>query len=102
MLDDVRTSFGTFLPKKYDDVLYGIERRVEDFSQISYENQEQLQLLKYHDGQEYKDHQDGLTSPNGGRRIATVLMFLHEPEKGGRPRSRRENPSPRWRSGCGA
>ena len=83
VLDDVRTSFGTFLPKKYDDVLYGIERRVEDFSQISYENQEQLQLLKYHDGQEYKDHQDGLTSPNGGRRIATVLMFLHEPEKGG-------------------
>ena len=83
VLDDVRTSFGTFLPKKYDDVLYGIERRVEDFSQISYENQEQLQLLKYHDGQEYKDHQDGLTSPNGGRRIATVLIFLHEPEKGG-------------------
>ena len=83
VLDDVRTSYGTFIPKKYDDVLYGIERRVEDFSQISYENQEQLQLLKYRDGQEYKDHQDGLTSPNGGRRIATVLMFLHEPDKGG-------------------
>ena len=83
VLDDVRTSFGTFLPKKFDDVLDRVERRVEDFSQISYDNQEQLQLLKYHDGQEYKDHQDGLTSPNGGKRIATVLMFLHEPEQGG-------------------
>ena len=26
---------------------------------------------------------DGLVSPNGGRRIATVLMFLHEPDVGG-------------------
>ena len=38
---------------------------------LPYENQEQLQLLRYRDGQEYKDHNDGLTSPeNGGKRVA--------------------------------
>ena len=83
LTNDVRTSFGMFLPKAYDDVVSRIERRVEAFSGLSYDNQEQLQLLRYMNGQQYKDHLDGLASPNGGRRIATVLMFLHEPEEGG-------------------
>ena len=83
LTDDVRTSHGTFIPKEYDDIVYSVEKRVEQFSQISYENQEQLQLLRYFVGQQYKDHMDGLFSENGGKRIATVLMFLHEPDKGG-------------------
>lgn len=82
-IDDIRTSYGMFLPKAYDDITSSVERRVEAFSRIPYENQEQLQLLRYVDGQQYKDHMDGLVSPNGGRRIATVLMFLHEPDLGG-------------------
>ena len=62
-----------------------VERRVATYAGLPYENQEQLQLLRYRDGQEYKDHNDGLTSPeNGGKRVATVLMFLHEPTKGRR------------------
>jgi hypothetical protein len=100
--------------------------RVAQYSQISYDNQEQLQLLRrgpvlrrprhcicisyhgstmfpearavlyistinvlfgpvlrYQDGQQYKDHMDGLHSENGGKRVATVLMFLQEPGLGG-------------------
>ena len=83
LTNDVRTSFGTFIPKAYDDVFDGVERRVAAFSGLPYENQEQLQLLRYRDGQEYKDHSDGLSSPNGGKRVATVLMFLREPSAGG-------------------
>ncbi len=83
LTNDVRTSFGTFIPKKYDDVLFEVENRVAAFSGLPYENQEQLQLLRYRDGQEYKDHSDGLSSPNGGKRVATVLMFLREPTSGG-------------------
>lgn len=64
--DSVRTSHGAFIPKEYDDVLYGIEKRVEQYSQIPYENQEQLQLLRYHVGQEYKDHMVG-QGGGGGR-----------------------------------
>ena len=67
LTNDVRTSFGTFIPKAYDDVFDGVERRVAAFSGLPYENQEQLQLLRYRDGQEYKDHSDGLSSPNGGK-----------------------------------
>ena len=84
LTDDVRTSFGTFIPKAYDETFLDIERRVATYAGLPYENQEQLQLLRYRDGQEYKDHNDGLTSPeNGGKRVATVLMFLREPTKGG-------------------
>ena len=84
LTDDVRTSFGTFIPKAYDETFLDVERRVATYSGLPYENQEQLQLLRYRDGQEYKDHNDGLTSPeNGGKRVATVLMFLREPTKGG-------------------
>ncbi len=83
LTNDVRTSFGTFIPKNYDETFFGVEQRVSRFSNLPYENQEQLQLLRYRDGQEYKDHSDGLTSPNGGKRVATVLMFLKEPDVGG-------------------
>jgi len=82
--NDVRTSFGTFIPKAYDETFLDVERRVAAYSGLPYENQEQLQLLRYRDGQEYKDHNDGLNSPeNGGKRVATVLMFLREPTEGG-------------------
>merc|ERR1712164_114811 len=61
-----------------------VEDRVAEFSGIPWEHQEQLQLLRYENGQEYKAHHDGLSSgENGGNRIATVLMFLSEPEEGG-------------------
>ena len=83
LTNDVRTSFGTFIPRAYDAACSAVERRVAAFSGLPYENQEQLQLLRYRDGQEYKDHSDGLTSPNGGKRVATVLMFLREPDAGG-------------------
>ena len=93
-VDTVRTSHGCFLPKEYDDVLYSVERRVEQYSQIPYENQEQLQILRYNVGQQYKDHMDGLFSDNGGRRIATVLMFLREPDSGGETSFPYGNPFP--------
>jgi|EP00982_Pelagococcus_subviridis_P010799 prolyl 4-hydroxylase len=40
---DYRTSTGAFLPKLYDDVVTRVERRVEAFSRLPFENQEQLQ-----------------------------------------------------------
>ena len=82
-VSDIRTSFGTFIPKKYDEVLEKIEDRCAVFSGIPVAHQEQMQLLRYRDGQKYSDHTDGLISENGGKRIATILMFLHEPTEGG-------------------
>jgi prolyl 4-hydroxylase len=82
-VSDIRTSFGTFIPKRFDSVLRTIENRCAEFSGIPVEHQEQMQLLRYRDGQKYSDHTDGLISDNGGKRIATILMFLHEPTEGG-------------------
>ena len=77
--------FGRLLGRsceKYDEVIEKIEDRCAVFSGIPVVNQEQMQLLRYRDGQKYSDHTDGLISENGGKRI-TVLMFLHAPTEGG-------------------
>lgn len=48
---------------------------------------ETLQVLKYEKGQEYKPHHDFIFHEsgfsNGGNRLATVLMYLATPIKGG-------------------
>jgi prolyl 4-hydroxylase len=56
------------------------------------ENGEGLQILHYRPGAEYKPHYDYF-DPNepgtptilkrGGQRVATLVMYLSEPEKGG-------------------
>jgi prolyl 4-hydroxylase len=78
-----RTSFGTFVTRRLTETLQRVEDRVAKYSGIPWEHQEQLQLLRYRDGQEYVAHHDGIISENGGKRIATVLMFLREPTSGG-------------------
>jgi prolyl 4-hydroxylase len=65
-------------------MMTAVEDRVAEYSGIPWTHQEQLQLLRYRNGQEYAAHNDGIDSgENGGKRIATVLMFLREPESGG-------------------
>ena len=60
-IDDIRTSYGMFLPRRTTtSPLPSSDGR--GFS-ASDENQEQLQLLRYVHGQQYKDHMDGLVSP---------------------------------------
>ena len=45
-LDDIRTSFGTFLAPGETDVIRRIEERVAQWSQVPLQNQEQLQILR--------------------------------------------------------
>lgn len=45
-LDDIRTSFGTFLRKGSTPTIDAIERRVAEWSQVPVENQEDLQVLR--------------------------------------------------------
>ena len=81
---NARTSFGTFVTRRLTPTLRAVEDRVAEYSGIPWEHQEQLQLLRYENGQEYVAHHDGIVSQgNGEKRIATVLMFLREPEFGG-------------------
>eukprot|EP01018_Ginkgo_biloba_P017841 Gb_02141 [translate_table: standard] len=83
----VRTSSGTFLSRGQDKVVKAIEKRIADFTFIPIEHGEGIQILHYEVGQKYDPHYDyffdSYNTKNGGQRIATVLMYLSDVEKGG-------------------
>ncbi|XP_006828848.3 probable prolyl 4-hydroxylase 3 isoform X2 [Amborella trichopoda] len=83
----VRTSSGMFLKRGQDKIIQSIEKRIADFTFIPVEHGEGLQVLHYEVGQKYEPHfdyfLDEFNTKNGGQRIATVLMYLTNVEKGG-------------------
>ena len=54
---------------------------------ISSENAENIQILRYEQGQKYEPHfdyfHDKVNQARGGHRYATVLMYLSTVDKGG-------------------
>jgi prolyl 4-hydroxylase len=87
-----RTSNGMFYTRAENELIARIERRLAQLTRWPVENGEGLQILHYRPGAEYKPHYDYF-DPNepgtptilkrGGQRVATIIMYLHEPEKGG-------------------
>lgn len=90
-----RIAAWTFLPlgKLYNlfDVLSFIYLRNEACinSKLLFcsDNGEPIQILRYENGQKYEPHFDFFQDPGniaiGGHRIATILMYLSDVEKGG-------------------
>jgi prolyl 4-hydroxylase len=87
-----RTSSGMFFRRDENDVVKTLERRLAALTHWPIENGEGLQILHYHPGAEYKPHYDYFdpSEPGtptilkrGGQRVATIVMYLNEPEKGG-------------------
>ncbi|KAK9812070.1 hypothetical protein WJX73_002934 [Symbiochloris irregularis] len=72
--DNIRTSYGTFLRRLQDPVVERIERRLESWTMLDLVHQEDMQILRYTDGQKYGAHYDSL--PDKSPRIMTVLMYL--------------------------
>ena len=89
--DPIRTSYGAFLPIGYDEVISRIEQRAAEWAMIPVGHQEQLHVLRYDVGQQYKDHWDAFDAGvrdkidfgNGRQRLATILMYLNDVEEGG-------------------
>jgi prolyl 4-hydroxylase len=87
-----RTSNGMFFRRDENDVVKTLEARLAALVNWPIENGEGLQILHYRPGTEYKPHYDYF-DPNepgtptilkrGGQRVATIIMYLGEPEKGG-------------------
>ncbi len=87
-----RTSHGMFFSRGENEVIQRIENRLAKLLNWPVENGEGLQVLRYQPGHEYKPHYDYF-DPNepsaatvlarGGQRVATVLMYLNEPSRGG-------------------
>ncbi|KAK7273100.1 hypothetical protein RIF29_14146 [Crotalaria pallida] len=84
---EVRTSSGMFLSKAQDEIITDIEARIATWTFFPIENGEPIQVLHYENGQKYDPHfdffRDKINLQVGGHRIATVLMYLSNVEKGG-------------------
>jgi len=83
VLDDYRTSYGTFIKRKTDPVVEAIEERVAAWAKIPPVHAEDMQVLRYGIGQQYKPHMDTLHDETAGARVATVLLYLNDVEEGG-------------------
>lgn len=86
-LSEVRTSSGMFISKAKDPIVAGIEDKIATWAFLPKENGEDIQVLRYEEGQKYEPHYDYFSDKvnivRGGHRLATVLMYLSDVEKGG-------------------
>ncbi|TAN09120.1 MAG: 2-oxoglutarate-dependent dioxygenase [Burkholderiaceae bacterium] len=91
-VNQVRTSRGMFFERGESELVRRIEQRIARLLRWPLENGEGLQVLHYVPGTEYKPHYDyfdpdAAGTPailrRGGQRVATLVMYLNEPEKGG-------------------
>ncbi|KDR32913.1 preprotein translocase [Caballeronia zhejiangensis] len=87
-----RTSQGAFVNGSVDPLVAKIDRRLAELTNIPLENGEDLHLLRYGIGGEYRPHFDYFPEElagsrhhlqRGGQRIATVILYLNEVELGG-------------------
>lgn len=87
-----RTSNGMFFQRGENELVRRIEQRIAALVNWPEENGEGLQILQYSPGAEYKPHYDYFDPvepgtptilKRGGQRVATLVMYLAEPEKGG-------------------
>jgi prolyl 4-hydroxylase len=87
-----RTSNGMFFQRGESELVQRIEQRIARVLKWPVENGEGLQILHYRPGTEYKPHYDYFDPEQpgtptilkrGGQRVATLIMYLGEPEKGG-------------------
>ncbi len=91
-LDVVRTSRGMFFQRAENPLVRSIEARIAQLLSWPVENGEHLQVLHYRPGDRYEPHYDyfdpaaegsAAVLARGGQRIATLLIYLREPERGG-------------------
>ncbi|MEY8876081.1 MAG: 2OG-Fe(II) oxygenase [Leptothrix sp. (in: b-proteobacteria)] len=91
-VNEARTSEGMFFNRGEHALIQAIEARIAALLDWPLENGEGLQVLHYRPGAQYKPHHDYFDpaqagTPNilkrGGQRVATLVMYLNTPERGG-------------------
>ncbi|MFN7123424.1 MAG: 2OG-Fe(II) oxygenase [Hydrogenophaga sp.] len=91
-LNPDRTSSGTFFARGQTPEVTRVEARIARLLNWPVENGEGLQVLHYQPGAEYKPHYDYFDPDEpgtptilkrGGQRLATLVMYLSEPARGG-------------------
>jgi prolyl 4-hydroxylase len=91
-VNTARTSEGMFFGRGENALCTRIEARIGALLGWPVENGEGLQVLRYRPGAEYKPHYDYFDPSQsgtptilkrGGQRVATLVMYLNTPERGG-------------------
>jgi prolyl 4-hydroxylase len=87
-----RTSDGMFFTRAENAVVQRVEARVARLLRWPVQNFEGMQVLRYRRGAQYRPHYDYFdpgepATPallqRGGQRVATLIMYLQEPGRGG-------------------
>ena len=87
-----RTSQGMFFERLENELVYRIETRIAKLLRCPVKHGEGLQVLRYRKGAQYLPHYDyfdardagtPLLLARGGQRVATLIIYLKEPEAGG-------------------
>ena len=87
-----RTSNGMFFTRGENPVVQRVEERIARLVNWPVVNGEGIQVLQYGPGAEYRPHYDYFDPgepgtptilQRGGQRVATIVMYLAEPQKGG-------------------
>ena len=87
-----RTSQGMFFERFESDLVSRIEARIAKLLRWPVKHGEGLQVLRYQKGAQYAPHYDyfdvrDAATPallaRGGQRVATLIMYLKEPDSGG-------------------
>jgi len=91
-LNPDRTSSGMFFTRGQTPEVAAVEARIARLLNWPLENGEGFQVLNYKPGAEYKPHYDYFDPAEpgtptilrrGGQRVATLVMYLNEPARGG-------------------
>jgi prolyl 4-hydroxylase len=91
-VNEARTSEGMFFGRGENAVCARIEARIAALLNWPLENGEGLQVLRYRPGAEYKPHYDYFDPAQpgtptilkrGGQRVASLVMYLNTPKRGG-------------------
>jgi prolyl 4-hydroxylase len=92
VLIEARKSEGAFVNGATDSLVDTIDRRIAELVRQPVENGEDLHILRYGIGGEYRPHFDYFPEEQagsrhhmqrGGQRIATLILYLNEVERGG-------------------
>jgi len=87
-----RTSDGMFFERGENAIVARLEQRIASLLRWPLEFGEGLQILRYSPGAQYRPHYDYFDPAEpgtpailrrGGQRVATLVMYLQEPEQGG-------------------
>ncbi|MDM0114234.1 2OG-Fe(II) oxygenase [Variovorax sp. J22R133] len=87
-----RTSDGMFFERGENEIVARLEKRIAQLVNWPVEYGEGLQILRYSPGAQYRPHYDYFDPvepgtptilKRGGQRLATLVMYLQEPEQGG-------------------